>query len=735
MAQLTLRGVRSYAADKDVTIDLSSKVTLIYGQNGSGKSTVSGFFYHNGADKYRNCTFTSTHVNHFLVFNQEYIDSKFVKSEYQAGIFTLSESNQDRQKIITANIKKSEKISAALDNNRKNIADNNKMMQTVTDEYAKRMFNRTLSDRGEFDIFLDRAKQRKSFFERMMSTPLPAAVTTTEALREKWNRLRSSEGTTVHELIILRFNDVSDEAYALMQTPVMPASNTRFSALIKRLGNADWVHKGVDFIDSNVCPFCQQDFDPISFSTEIAKMYDETYRNNIKVLANVAESLAQDCERIDEFEKRAFSHPFVAEEDVLLSQIEIVKRLFQHNLQQVLNKIKEPSTEINLSGVMSEIEMLTNRVDAVNYRVRENNRLAENFQQEKKVLSAEIHGHLRAHCEEYLMALGQQLEELGDNVTQSTGANECLIAERTALDEETARLTSELSEIQPTIDVINDNLKMLGINGFEIYCHNHEMKLYRLRRGSEPENAEVFKSLSEGEKTLIAFLYFIESCNGSITPESVPAERKMIIIDDPISSLSHNYIYEVAALIKRKIIKSAAAKNVVILTHNMFFFQEILLNSGHLHDKREAPAHWSLLRIVKGEHSTCVPLSMHDMLNDYQALWQTLKDVRNNITQPIVLFNTMRNILEYYFSFSGKKEKLRDALDTLASEHSDAGEYDSFYRAINRHSHSDGRNILPAGVIDKERYFDMFRKIFSRTADEDHYLTMMGEKEQVQTEG
>lgn len=41
MAVLTIRGVRSYGADKDVRIDLSNKVTLIYGQNGSGKSTIS----------------------------------------------------------------------------------------------------------------------------------------------------------------------------------------------------------------------------------------------------------------------------------------------------------------------------------------------------------------------------------------------------------------------------------------------------------------------------------------------------------------------------------------------------------------------------------------------------------------------------------------------------------------------------------------------------------------------
>ncbi|END4455635.1 AAA family ATPase, partial [Escherichia coli] len=53
MAQLRIRGVRSYAPDRDICFDLSSKVTLIYGQNGSGKSTVSGYFYDRQADKYR----------------------------------------------------------------------------------------------------------------------------------------------------------------------------------------------------------------------------------------------------------------------------------------------------------------------------------------------------------------------------------------------------------------------------------------------------------------------------------------------------------------------------------------------------------------------------------------------------------------------------------------------------------------------------------------------------------
>nr|WP_259345996.1 hypothetical protein [Citrobacter freundii] len=73
---------------------------------------------------------------------------------------------------------------------------------------------------------------------------------------------------------------------------------------------------------------------------------------------------------------------------------------------------------------------------------------------------------------------------------------------------------------------------------------------------------------------------------------------------------------------------------------------------------------------------------------------------------------------------------LKEALEALAEEHCNAGEYDSFNRAINRHSHSDGRNLFSTGVIDKERYLKMFRNVFIHTDDDAHYLAMMGESEE-----
>ncbi|MFH5151247.1 AAA family ATPase [Enterobacter cloacae complex sp. 2024EL-00229] len=735
MAHLRIRGVRSYAPDREICFDLSSKVTLIYGQNGSGKSTVSGYFYDSQADKYRHCAFESPHISHFQVFNQEYIDNKFARSDYQPGIFTLSEANQESQDKINSNNKERAKLSTRIDKLNEEIAEKEGMKETVIDHCTRDIFNRTVNDRKILSDFLDGAKIKRSFYERMVAIPLSEVRTTTEELADKWRMLNQSEGTLVAEIHIPQTTALTEDTQKLMQEPVMPASSTQFSALIQNIGNADWVRQGQHYINDDICPFCQQPFDVITFSRELTQMFDETYQTSLGMLSQAAERLAEDCDNLAEFERRVAIHTFVDDGSHILSLVKAVNKCFQILLQQLLNKIKEPSLKIQPENIQEPLLLLQNEVDAFNTRVRENNRLAENFTQEKQTLYADVMAHLRRICDEFFTERDRQLGELQNEVNSRLREAESLAANKKQLDDETNALTRQLSDIQPTIDIINANLRLLGITGFEIICHDAEMKLYRLRRGSEPEKAEVFKSLSEGEKTIVSFLYFIESCSGSLTPETVNPENKLIVIDDPISSLSHNYIYEVAALIKRKIIKAGAARHVVILTHNMFFFQEILLNSGRLQDNREAPVNWSLLRIVKSDYSSCEKLSMHEMLNEYQALWQTLKDVRDEKTQPVVLFNTMRNILEYYFSFSCKNEKLKDALESLASEHSDAGEYDSFYRAINRHSHSDGRNILSTGAIDKERYLKMFRRVFIQTDDDEHYLAMMGESEEQRETG
>lgn len=730
VAVLTIRGVRSYSADKDVRIDLSNKVTLIYGQNGSGKSTISNYFSGYYPEKYRKCRFESQEDLFPLVFNQDYIERKFSLENVQPGIFTLSEHNKDIQEQVDSNRNKIARTDTKIGELNTEIAGRAEMELTLINNCAARMFKRTSADRTRFSSFLTGAKQQRNFYDRIKDIPLAVNQLDADELSVRFENLQNSKGTNLPYISFSLPPELNPDVIRLIYSPLQPASGTQFAEFIANLGNADWVREGRSFIRDDVCPFCQNTFDTAHFAEEMARMYDKSYTDAIDVINKAAEELADNIDYLNDLSERVFRHPAVSEGDEVFSSLKLLIQISQTNYQTILNKLERPSEMYDMADISEARNTLISNIEKINNTVSANNQLADNYDAEMARLKADVDTYLRQICDEYLVALTAELHEVRAQKTKAEQQASALLTERRQLGEQTSRLVGQLSVIQPTIDSINNNLKALGVTDFHICCHDEEMKLYRLRRASDPGEREVFRTLSEGEKTLIALLYFIESCTANVTPYAVHDGRKIIVIDDPISSLSHNYIYEVASLIKRKIIKPETARHLVILTHNLFFFQEILLTSvRRLESKLDAPKGWSLLRIVKNDHSDCIPLSMHEMLNEYQALWQTLKDVRDNKSQLIVLPNTMRNILEYYFSFACKEEKLEKTLAALASDHAE-GRYDSFYRAINRHSHSDGRNILSTGIMDKSEYFRLFRKIFEEMDELRHYCSMMDEKQE-----
>src|SRR5690606_7494789 len=88
-------------------------------------------------------------------------------------------------------------------------------------------------------------------------------------------------------------------------------------------------------------------------------------------------------------------------------------------------------------------------------------------------------------------------------------------------------------------------------------------------------------SLSEGEKTLISFLYFMELIKGTHDEHGVVEIAKtIIVIDDPISSMSQNFVYDVATIIQHELIKPPQdvkkVRQTIVLTHNLFFFHELV---------------------------------------------------------------------------------------------------------------------------------------------------------------
>ncbi len=207
-----------------------------------------------------------------------------------------------------------------------------------------------------------------------------------------------------------------------------------------------------------------------------------------------------------------------------------------------------------------------------------------------------------------------------------------------------------------------------NFTGFKIErkeSENNIIKYFILREG-ETSNNHIFKTLSEGEKNFIAFLYFYQLCLGTNDTDN-SSKKKIIIIDDPVSSMDSQVLFFVSTLIRRLIAKKGKGKDqqgnnfidqlknenieqVFILTHNIFFYKEVALyfgkricNSTSYFNLKKTNNTSVIERITKYENVA---------FNDYQLLWQEIKK-DNSQKISISLMNNMRRIVESYGNFMG----------------------------------------------------------------------------------
>lgn len=287
---------------------------------------------------------------------------------------------------------------------------------------------------------------------------------------------------------------------------------------------------------------------------------------------------------------------------------------------------------------------------------------------------------------------------------------------------------------------INSILKNSGFDGFLIDEKEkiNNISQYYLKRVENEENNNVFKTLSEGEKNFISFLYFYQLCLGTDSIDK-SSKKKIIVIDDPVSSLDSQVLFIVTTLIHQLIakkgnkpnhtlLKNSNIQQVFIMSHNIYFFKEVSLDFRPICDDK------SFFHITKIKNiSTIMPKgNKNEILNDYTLLWNSLKSFKekNDSSLNISLCNTMRRILESYINFTrlGKGSSSWDSLSSLSIDDPRYYICSALISEINDGSHkvSPLDDMFYQRVVDEvpQNLFNAFEMIFKEIA-EPHYDAMM----------
>lgn len=713
--RILLRNVSSYPPTSAVTIAPLKRVSVFYGQNGTGKTTISNYLQAPTDARFNQCQLDPVKFDReILVYNHIFMEKNFHEAASQPGVFTLNEGNIEADKAIAAAEVAINSLTVTLDAH---------MAAGTQAKAAQEAARVTLKDnvwqhKGPFDnsalaYCFSRLNTKDRLLDAIYQVALASTTDTTEGLLAEAAQLQSASDVELPGIPRLRFQGAGMEADPILTEVITGTGDSYLLALIQELGNSDWVKQALRFESHSKgqCPLCQQPL-PENFYAEVHKVFDQTYEKRLTALTTLQ---LQYTGAVEQFLSQSGAPVY----DVESIQIHVanLRAVFQKNIQAIAAKVASPSTVVTLDATDTMLTSLNDAISVEQQKIDEINAKIKHKQAHLESIKNRFWVWFRNVCDPHLAAF-----ETGDRLlTQKRqAARDGIFLVRADIAAQRDIITASraaTTNVDQSVVSINQWLRILGLKGFELTKEEGPVPQYRLQRPAQ--NDGVFKTLSEGEKTLISFLYFLEVCNGELNAAggSLKSDR-IIVIDDPISSLSHNYVYDIASLIRRQVLHPKTRfKQVIILTHNLFFFHEM-----HKLLKEDKEDSLALFRITKADYSTVVSMSESEIQNDYQVFWQTLKDALNGSVSSNVIPNIMRNILEHYFTFVHQEDSLRKALLELSDENP---QFRALYRYVNRESHADSVNLTDFGEIDPIVFVERFKEVFTKTNFEAHFDKMM----------
>lgn len=721
ITKIIMNNVASYKTSTSLETD--KKVNLLYGLNGTGKSTLSNFLYNRSDNKFADCSIEGLKESDtVLVYNQQFIRDNFYETEDIPGIFTLSKENKEIKELID----KAKTDISIIEKAREELEAEKCRISSEYEENLEKWQEKIWEIKDEFTgknsvlaYCLDGLKSSKSkLFTFLMdrekvSEEIDYEI---ESLIKDAEEITSGEGK-VSSINKIRFIEDKFEKSELLKKVIVGNNNSTVASVIEELKNSDWVNKGMEFIDTDedpsLCPFCQQKTISKEFIEEIKKYFDRSYQEDKdRVEGLLKEYTNQKSLIVDEIKK-------LKENRFLSHNLSDIERYLVHfeseinsNINKIKSKISNPSISVILASTQKAISGINTIIDQANQRILEYNKKIDNIENSRSEIKEKFWKLMQKRFDIIISNYNKKKKEYDNYVTEYDkkidGFKKEIDNQQSIIRENQKRTVN----IDEAIDNIKGALLDIGIIDFSIEKHSDEESLYHIKRAG-CEDAHVFHTLSEGEKMVISFLYFLERCRGEVNSDST-STNKIIIIDDPISSLSHIHIFNIGRLIHNEFLRTDTYEQVFILTHSLYFFYE-LTNINH--GQRESTQ--KLFRLCKNEGgSSFTTMKYEEIQNDYQAYWYIIKDQNQ---PPALIANCMRNIIEYFFNFVEKQ----DYNNVFQKAELQKTNFMAFNRYMNRESHSKGQNIFDIKEFNYNDFKTAFELVFQHTGYSEHYNKMM----------
>ena len=719
--------IHKTASYKDIVEIEPSEVNYFYGSNGTGKTSLGNVI--DECSSYADCSLDwESSTLETLVYNKNFVNSSFNQSNAIEGIFTLGKDETDTQAFIKESNIEIDNLTKSIDGLKEGI----EKQEEIFDKKKKETINKAWQIKLKYEEFFKPAYQGfmgsgESFFNKCISEIGNTSILLSgDDIKVKCKKVFNDDLKSFNQINLFEYSELpSKENSKILSTKIIGKEDVEIGRLIKKLDNSDWIKDGVDYlkVTKNQCPFCQQEVSE-KLKNEIESFFDETYENNKLELDDFIKEYTVYVNELITNAKAILTQDItILEFDDLKNKIELLEEQFKSNVIILQSKQKTPSIEIELKTLEPVLKNIASIITKFREEIETNNKTVKNITKEKDDLKSEIWQFV---LNELLLDMKTYSKTKDDVDKAKLGMNKSIkekSEKRLELQKEVNKKESEITSVLPTVKEINNILTLFGFTNFKL-DESDKKGFYKIVR---EDGSEVNETLSEGEYTFITFLYFYHLLKGSKTETGIAA-NKVVVIDDPISSLDSNILFVVSNLIKEVVedVKNGkhGVKQIFILTHNVYFYKEVtFLGSRHSHSNKVS--FWIVRKL--DNQTKIIKHPENPIQTTYELLWRELDDLENINTATI--FNTLRRILEYYFNILGGLD-YEDAISKFEGEEQII--FKSLVSWINDGSHFINDDLVvfvePESI---EKYIKVFKDIFNKMGHESHYNMMRRLKTEV----
>jgi wobble nucleotide-excising tRNase len=644
---------------------------IIFGWNYTGKTTLSRIFRSLESKKYHpdyaDAKFkividddtvvkqneVPTNSLKIRVFNSDYIHENLHWGQSHDGIppiLIVGEENIKLEEEISRLKIKKEGVEAQFNSESANkVKDEDSLSTSLTNE-ARRITN---------ELSLGRLFDKTNLIELIDNSHLAEwTLSDDDFKKNKLTAQSASKLDSISEIALTPDDDIITAVKTLLLKSVTPTKT--IERLKQNVTIENWVRDGRSLhVGKNKCEFCQGEL-PKDLLCELdghfSKDY-EAFREEVETCADTLEKkkLFADLKTKNDFYQE-LQKDYLAKKKALETEIKKYNQTIDELVKLVKNKISHLSKEVVIDESIclntKDIELKTKELNDV---IKKNEQKTIDFDRIKQQ-SIES---LKKHYASIFYTSNKIAEKKAKIETQKSKIQE------SSKDIETIKIQiggieAQISETTKGSEVLNTFIKVyLGQNApIEIKVKEKQFHVYR---GDEEAT-----NLSEGEKTAISFSYFLARLNDKDTKDIL--RETIVFLDDPISSLDSNHLYNTYSLIV-SFLKNKCGQ-LFVSTHNYEFFnllkdefaqyrfrkEEKCDHANKGHDRCEA----NLYQIERND--TNAKLSNLDcnlcrFKSEYQYLFYQLYQFKDGNTSAdeyklYTMPNLLRRFLETYLGFN-----------------------------------------------------------------------------------